>query len=80
MPSSMQGWLDETAESLKSLDPNHLVTYSSEGFLGSSTPGEADSESGASSQHRTTLPVSICHQQWLYLGRLQHHVPADCHA
>jgi hypothetical protein len=31
--------LDETAESLKSLDPNHLVTYDSEGFLGSSTPG-----------------------------------------
>lgn len=39
--SLIQGWLDETAESLKSLDPNHLVTYSSEGFLGSSTPGES---------------------------------------
>ena len=36
----VQGWLDETAESLQSLDPNHLVSYSSEGFLGSSTPGE----------------------------------------
>lgn len=34
-----QGWLDDTAESLKSIDPNHLVTYDSEGFLGSSTPG-----------------------------------------
>lgn len=36
---SAQGWLDDTAESLKSIDPNHLVTYDSEGFLGSSTPG-----------------------------------------
>lgn len=34
-----QGWLDDVAESLKSIDPNHLVTYDSEGFLGSSTPG-----------------------------------------
>jgi hypothetical protein len=45
----MQGWLDETAESLKSLDPNHLVTYSSEGFLGSSTPGETPATATACS-------------------------------
>ena len=39
VPILLQGWLDDTAESLKSIDPNHLITYDSEGFLGSSTPG-----------------------------------------
>ena len=29
----------KTSEFLKSLDPHHLVTIGSEGFLGSSTPG-----------------------------------------
>ena len=47
---SMQGWLDETAESLKSLDHNHLVTYSSEGFLGSSTPGEVPADAWPSAR------------------------------
>lgn len=37
--SILQGWLDTVAEGLKSIDPNHLVTFSSEGLLGSSTPG-----------------------------------------
>ncbi|KAL3156379.1 hypothetical protein ABBQ38_000693 [Trebouxia sp. C0009 RCD-2024] len=36
--SSLQEWIDTTAEFLKSLDSNHLVTVGSEGFLGSSTP------------------------------------------
>lgn len=36
--SSLQDWIDSTAEFLKSLDSNHLVTVGSEGFLGSSTP------------------------------------------
>eukprot|EP00891_Asterochloris_glomerata_P001789 jgi/Astpho2/1789/e_gw1.00037.6.1_t len=36
--SSLQGWIDATAEFLKSIDPNHLVTVGAEGFLGSSTP------------------------------------------
>ena len=34
-----QDWIDSTAEFMKSLDPNHLVTVGCEGFLGSSTPG-----------------------------------------
>ena len=38
---ALQGWLETTAEDLKSIDANHLVTFSSEGFLGSSTPGKA---------------------------------------
>lgn len=38
--SSLQGWIDATAEFLKSIDPNHLVTVGAEGFLGSSTPGQ----------------------------------------
>ena len=37
----VQGWLETTAEALKSIDSNHLVTFSSEGFLSSSTPGES---------------------------------------
>ena len=37
----MQEWIDTTAEFLKSLDSNHLVTVGSEGFLGSSTPGKS---------------------------------------
>ena len=36
-----QEWIDTTAEFLKSLDSNHLVTVGSEGFLGSSTPGKS---------------------------------------
>ena len=71
----VQGWLDETAESLKSLDPNHLVTYSSEGFLGSSTPGEsADTRQPARNCAAIThLPVAVA-------GRLQLHIRADWHA
>ena len=38
--SSLQGWIDATAEFLKSIDPNHLITVGAEGFLGSSTPGQ----------------------------------------
>ena len=38
--SSLQGWIDATAEFLKSIDPNHLITVGTEGFLGSSTPGQ----------------------------------------
>ena len=37
--SAFQDWIDSTAEFMKSLDPNHLVTVGCEGFLGSSTPG-----------------------------------------
>ena len=40
LPSFVQGWLETTSEDLKSIDGNHLVTFSSEGFLGSSTPGD----------------------------------------
>ena len=36
----MQDWIDSTAEFLKSLDSKHLITVGTEGFLGSSTPGE----------------------------------------
>ena len=36
----LQDWIDSTAEFLKSLDSNHLITVGSEGFLGSSTPGK----------------------------------------
>ena len=38
--SKLQHWIDRTAEFLKSVDPNHLVTVGTEGFFGSSTPGE----------------------------------------
>lgn len=38
----LQEWIDTTAEFLKSLDSNHLVTVGSEGFLGSSTPGKSE--------------------------------------
>lgn len=36
--SKLQAWLEATAESLKSIDSNHLITYDSEGFFGNSTP------------------------------------------
>lgn len=32
-------WVGQTSRFLKSLDPHHLVTVDSEGFLGPSTPG-----------------------------------------
>lgn len=35
----LQGWVEATAEFLKSIDPHHLVTLDCEGFLGSLTPG-----------------------------------------
>ncbi|CAL5222551.1 g4932 [Coccomyxa viridis] len=36
--SKLQHWIDRTAEFLKSVDPNHMVTVGTEGFFGSSTP------------------------------------------
>ena len=39
--SKLQHWIERTGEFLKSVDPNHLVAVGSEGFFGSSTPGEA---------------------------------------
>ena len=47
--SSLQGWIDATAEFLKSIDPNHLITVGAEGFLGSSTPGQQ--QGGTVSSH-----------------------------
>ena len=41
--SKLQHWIERTAEFLKSVDPNHLVTVGTEGFFGSSTPGEEQS-------------------------------------
>lgn len=38
--SKLQHWIDRTAEFLKSVDPNHMVTVGTEGFFGSSTPGK----------------------------------------
>ena len=35
----LQDWAASTAEFMKSLDGNHLLTLGAEGFLGSSTPG-----------------------------------------
>ena len=37
--SILQDWVEQQAEFLKSLDPFHLLTIGTEGFLGSSTPG-----------------------------------------
>jgi len=37
--SILQDWVECSAEFLKSLDPHHLLTIGTEGFLGSSTPG-----------------------------------------
>ena len=61
----LQGWLEDSAEALKSLDPNHLVTYDSEGFLGSSTPGAqgpaANSTAAAKAlKHRPHSATSSC--------------------
>ncbi|KAK9820156.1 hypothetical protein WJX72_006760 [[Myrmecia] bisecta] len=36
--STLEAWIAPTAEFLKSIDPNHLITLGSEGFLGSSSP------------------------------------------
>ena len=45
--SILQGWVEQQAEFLKSLDPFHLLTIGAEGFLGSSTPGTPASSSTA---------------------------------
>ena len=38
--SKLQHWIERSAEFLKSVDPNHLVTVGTEGFFGSSTRGK----------------------------------------
>lgn len=30
----LQGWIDQAAEHMKSVDPNHMVTVGEEGFYG----------------------------------------------
>ena len=62
--SKLQHWIERTAEFLKSVDPTHLIAVGSEGFFGSSTPGEA-------TFHRAGLTAHIacaCYQPMLYIS------------
>lgn len=67
----LQEWIDTTAEFLKSLDSNHLVTVGSEGFLGSSTPGKSHYIIGITKhqllrswQHAAYVDTAVCYPLW----------------
>lgn len=93
--SKLQAWIEQTAEFLKSIDPQHLVTVGSEGFFGSSTPGTAthppsplnknlDSEDLDSEDRRASMPeFSRRRNSYLNFGGLavQPCIPlAPCHS
>ena len=40
-PGTIARWAHATAEFVRGLDPNHMVTLDCEGFLGPSSPGKS---------------------------------------
>jgi hypothetical protein len=65
--SKLQAWVEHTAEFLKSIDPNHMVTVGSEGFFGSSTPGMPPALLLTSTMPASTAPLTTLQRNALPL-------------
>ena len=72
--SKLQHWIERSAEFLKSVDPNHLVTVCTEGFFGSSTPGGLPHSIKAAIPRHPLLPES-CDQECSCSCLVQHICP-----